>query len=332
MHSPKPSSRCRPSRQSFRPDRGVTIFHIAAFYHFAPLEDLEGLQASLRSACDENGVKGTILLASEGINGTIAGEADGVDLVLSNLVRETKFANLVVKRAVAQSDPFYRLKVRIKREIVTLGVGEVDSVAHSGTHVPAAEWNELIRDPDTVVIDTRNDYEVVIGTFEGAVNPVTRSFGDFPAWVAQHPELKDKRLAMFCTGGIRCEKATAYLKANGFEDVYQLEGGILRYLETEDEATSLWKGECYVFDRRVSVGHGLVPGNLEVCPGCNRVLADEDRERSGYRRGVCCPECMDDLTPERESRFAERQHQIELAERRGDSHLGHLSTDNNRGS
>jgi len=198
----------------------------------------------------------------------------------------------------------------------------VDSVTNSGTHVPASEWNELIRDPDTVVVDTRNDYEVTIGTFEGAINPVTRSFGDFPAWIAQHPELKDKRLAMFCTGGIRCEKATAYLKENGFKDVYQLDGGILRYLETEDEATSLWMGECYVFDRRVSVGHGLVAGNLEVCPGCNRVIGDPDRKMEGYRIGVSCHECKDDLTPEQKASFAERQYQIELAEQRGETHIG----------
>jgi len=275
------------------------MFHIAAFYHFVHLEDLDVLQTNLRKVCLEDNVKGTILLASEGINGTIAGERKGVDAVLSFLVQEPGLTNLVAKRATAESDPFYRLKVRVKREIVALGVGEVDSVAHTGTHVPASEWNELISDPDTIVIDTRNDYEVAIGTFKGAVNPMTRSFGDFPAWVEDHPELKDKRLAMFCTGGIRCEKATAYLKEEGFDEVYQLDGGILRYLETEDEATSMWNGECYVFDRRVSVGHGLVSGDLEVCPGCNQVIGDTDRQLEGYRRGVCCHGCKDDLTPER---------------------------------
>jgi len=308
------------------------MFHIAAFYLFAHLDDLDGLQTSLRNVCLENDIKGTILLASEGINGTIASEGDGVDAVLSFIVELPGLANLVAKRATAESDPFYRLKVRAKREIVALGVGEVDSVAHTGTHVPASEWNALISDPDTIVINTRNDYEVAVGTFEGAVNPMTRSFGDFPSWVENHPELRDKRLAMFCTGGIRCEKATAYLRENGFDDVFQLEGGILTYLETEDEATSLWSGECYVFDRRVSVNHGLVPGDLEVCPGCNQVVGDTDRQLEGYRRGVCCHGCKDDLTPERESRFAERQHQIELAEKRGETHIGQLFPEKTMGS
>jgi UPF0176 protein len=298
------------------------MFHIAAFYHFVHIDDVDGLRTSLINVCLENEVKGTILLASEGINGTIAAKGDGVDAVISFIVEQPGMVDLAAKRAITESDPFYRLKVRAKREIVALGVGEVDSVAKTGTHVPASEWNALISDPDTIVIDTRNNYEVAIGTFEGAVNPMTRSFGEFPSWVEDHPELRDKRLAMFCTGGIRCEKATAYLRESGFDDVYQLEGGILTYLETEDEATSLWRGECYVFDRRVSVGHGLVPGDLEVCPSCNRAIADEDRAKAGYRRGVCCHGCKDNLTPARAARFAERQRQIELAEERGEVHLG----------
>jgi len=298
------------------------MFHIAAFYHFAHFDDPEALRTNLWEVCRQHDVKGTILLASEGINGTIAGERAGVDVVLASIVRVPGLAKLVAKRATATSDPFYRLKVRLKREIVALGVGEVDSVTNTGTHVPASEWNALISDPDTIVIDTRNDYEVAIGTFDGAVDPMTSTFGDFPAWIAGHPELKDKRLAMFCTGGIRCEKATAYLKENGFKDVYQLDGGILKYLETQDEATSLWNGECYVFDRRVSVGHSLVPGNLEVCPSCNQVIADKDRQMEGYRKGICCDACKGDLTPDRESRFAERQHQIDLAEQRSETHLG----------
>ncbi|GMQ98480.1 MAG: rhodanese-related sulfurtransferase [Acidimicrobiia bacterium] len=308
------------------------MFHIAAFYHFVHIDDVNGLRTRLQKVCLQNDVKGTILLSSEGINGTIAGEGDGVNAVLSSIIEQPGLANLVAKRATAESDPFYRLKVRAKREIVALGVGDVDSVAHTGTHVPASGWNALISDPDTIVIDTRNDYEVAIGTFKGAVNPMTRSFGEFPAWVEDHPELRDKRLAMFCTGGIRCEKATAYLRESGFDEVYQLEGGILTYLETENEATSLWSGECYVFDRRVSVGHGLVPGDLEVCPGCNQVIGDTDRQLEGYRRGVCCHGCEDELTPERESRFAERQHQIELAEKRGKTHLGQPFAEKTTGS
>ena len=242
--------------------------------------------------------------------------------MLSFIRDDERLAGLEEKRAACDADPFLRLKVRLKKEIVTLGVGKVDLANNTGEHVPAVAWNELISDPDTVVIDTRNDYEYAIGSFEGAINPGTRSFREFPAWVEAHPELKGKRLAMFCTGGIRCEKATAYLRENGFDEVYQLDGGILKYLETIEEPASMWDGECYVFDRRVSVGHKLVPGNLEVCPNCNTVLDDGARSTDGYRRGVCCPSCNDTLTPRREERFAERQRQIELAEARGERHLG----------
>ena len=210
----------------------------------------------------------------------------------------------------------------MKKEIVTMGVEGIDPAQLAGTYVSAEDWNDLISDPDVMVIDTRNDYECAIGTFEGAVNPQTRSFREFPAWVDAHPELKGKRLAMFCTGGIRCEKVTAYLRENGFDEVYQLEGGILKYLETIEEPASMWDGECYVFDRRVSVGHRLEPGNLEVCPNCNTVLDDLARATEGYRRGICCPTCHDNLTPTRAARFSERQRQIELAESRGERHLG----------
>ena len=298
------------------------MFHIAAFYYFTDLADPDVVRENLREVCEDNGIKGTILVATEGINGTIAGSEDAIDTVLGHIRDDERLAGLEEKRAVSNSDPFLRLKVRLKKEIVTLGVGDVDSVRHTGQHVPAVAWNDLISDPDTIVIDTRNDYEYAIGTFEGAVNPKTRSFREFPAWVDAHPELKGKRLAMFCTGGIRCEKATAYLRENGFDEVYQLEGGILKYLETIEEPVSMWDGECYVFDRRVSVGHRLEPGNLEVCPNCNTVLDDLARATEGYRRGICCPTCHDNLTPTREARFSERQRQIELAESRGERHLG----------
>lgn len=298
------------------------MFHIAAFYHFAGIDDAEILRENLHEVCVDNDVKGTILVASEGINGTIAGAEAAIDAVLGFIRDDARLAGIQEKRAVAGDDPFLRLKVRLKKEIVTLGVGEVDSTGHTGQHVPAVAWNDLISDPDTVVIDTRNDYEHAIGTFDGAINPETRSFREFPAWVDAHPELKGKRLAMFCTGGIRCEKATAYLRQNGFDEVYQLEGGIVKYLELIEEPASLWEGECYVFDRRVSVGHGLVPGDLEVCPACNTVLDDVARSTNAYRRGVCCPSCHERLTANREARFAERQRQIELADARGERHLG----------
>lgn len=298
------------------------MFHIAAFYFFADLDDPGAVRENLHDVCVDNDVKGTILVASEGINGTIAGSEDGIDTVLGCIRDDERLAGLEEKRAVSDADPFIRLKVRLKREIVTLGVGDIDSAGHTGQRVPAVAWNDLISDPDTVLIDTRNSYESAIGTFEGAINPETRSFREFPAWIDAHPELKGKRLAMFCTGGIRCEKATAYLREHGFDEVYQLEGGILNYLETIEEPASMWSGDCYVFDRRVSVGHGLVPGNLEVCPNCNTVLDDRARSTDEYRRGVCCPSCHDNLTPQREARFSERQRQMDLAEARGDRHLG----------
>lgn len=298
------------------------MFHIAAFYRFADLPDFEGFRDRLVALGAEFDVKGTVLLAPEGVNGTIAGAKEDVEVFLELLRSDSRLAGLEAKWSTANEDPFLRLKVRLKKEIVTLRVGDVDSINNTATHVPAAEWNELISDPDTIVIDTRNDYEHAIGTFANAVNPETRRFGEFPEWIENQPDIRDKKLAMFCTGGIRCEKGTAFLREQGFEEVYQLEGGVLKYLETVDAEDSLWDGECYVFDRRVSVGHGLVPGDLEICPNCNRVLGDEDRARTSYRTGVHCSSCHDTITEDRRVRFAERQRQIELAEQRGSSHLG----------
>ena len=299
------------------------MFHIAAFYLFAELPDYESFQDRLAALGAEGDVKGTVLLAPEGVNGTIAGPRDDVEAFLDLLRSDPRLSALKEKWSTAQEDPFLRLKVRLKKEIVTLRVGEVDSINNTATHVPASEWNELISDPDTIVIDTRNDYEHAIGTFANAVNPETRRFGEFPTWIENQPGIRNKKLAMFCTGGIRCEKGTAYLREQGFEEIYQLEGGILKYLEMVDEDDSLWDGECYVFDRRVSVGHGLIPGNLEICPNCNTVLDDAARARPGYRVGVHCESCHDIITDDRRSRFAERQHQIELSAARGESHLGH---------
>ncbi|MGI9666864.1 MAG: rhodanese-related sulfurtransferase [Acidimicrobiia bacterium] len=299
------------------------MFSIAALYHFSPIQDLVGTRQTLLAACTEHGVKGTLLLASEGLNGTIASEGNGVRSVVDAICALPGFENTSVKWATADADPFLRLKVRLKREIVTLGVGEVDTPAHTGTHVPASEWNALISRPDVIVVDTRNDYEVAIGTFEGAVDPGTKSFTEFPAWIDNAADIdKDTPLAMFCTGGIRCEKATAYLTEQGFTNLFQLDGGILRYLEEVDEPESMWDGECYVFDRRVSVGHGLVPGGLEICPNCNSVIGDAAREAEGYAVGITCPVCVDTISADRYARFAERQKQVELAEARGTTHLG----------
>ncbi len=272
-------------------------------------------------------MKGSILLASEGVNGTIAGPRTEVVAILDFLRSHPRLSGLTEKWSTSDEDPFLRMKVRLKKEIVTLRVGEVDSVNNTGIHVPPDEWNELISDPDTIVIDTRNDYEYLIGTFANAVNPETRAFGEFPEWIRNQPDIKDKKLAMFCTGGIRCEKGTAYLKEQGFQEVYQLEGGILNYLREIPQNESLWDGECYVFDRRVSVGHGLVPGDLEVCPNCNTVLDASARAQPEYRLGVHCPLCHDTISDDHIARFSERQYQIELAMERGETHLGPSASD-----
>lgn len=298
------------------------MYHIAAFYLFADLPDYDTFQERLIAIGAEGGVAGSVLLAPEGVNGTIAGTKEDVTAFLDLLRADPRLAALTPKWSIAREEPFLRLKVRLKKEIVTLGVGNVDSIKNTATKLPATEWNALISDPDTIVIDTRNDYEFAIGTFENAVNPETQRFGEFPAWIESNPEIKGKKLAMFCTGGIRCEKGTAYLREQGFEEVYQLEGGILKYLETVDENESLWNGECYVFDRRVSLHHGLVPGNREVCPNCNAAIGDDERGGPGYQVGVHCPACVGDITPDRVARFGERQLQIELALSRGERHLG----------
>ncbi len=294
----------------------LVMFRIAAFYHFVHLDNHAGLREPLERVCVANDVLGTILLASEGINGTIAGSEAGVAAVLDHIRTDPRLAELDVKFSESVEAPFVRLKVRLKKEIVSLGVGAVDAVHGTGHRVSPEDWNSVISDPDIVLIDTRNDYEVAVGTFEGAINPGTRSFTQFPEWIRSSPELASKpKIAMFCTGGIRCEKASAYLKDQGFEEVYQLDGGILRYLETVSEDDSMWDGECYVFDRRVSVGHGLVPGDNEICINCNRVLDADDRSAHGYVEGVSCSACADSITEDRRARFTERQHQIELAHR-----------------
>ena len=302
------------------------MFTIAALYLFAPIDDVDSVRERLHATCRAHDVEGTLLVATEGINGTIAGSSpDSVHAVIDEIRSLEGFASLEPKWSEASERPFLRLKVKVKDEIVTLGAGPVDVPGRTATHVPPGEWNELISRSDVVLVDTRNDYEVAIGSFRGAVDPHTASFTEFPAWIADREDLdRDTPIAMFCTGGIRCEKATAYLAEQGFTNLFQLEGGILRYLETIPAAESQWDGECYVFDRRVSVGHGLTPGNLEVCPNCNQVVGDDARSLEGYVVGVTCPACHSDITPDRYARFAERQKQIELAAERGTSHLGRL--------
>ncbi|WP_103332250.1 rhodanese-related sulfurtransferase [Pseudotabrizicola formosa] len=296
---------------------------IAALYHFTRFPDPAALRAPLAGLCAAQGVKGSLLLAQEGINGTIAGARHGIDAVLSHIRALPGCADLEWKESTAEGMPFGRMKVRLKREIVTMGVPDVDPKARVGHYVTAAEWNDLIRQPDVAVIDTRNDYEVAIGTFAGAVDPATRSFREFPQWWAENRDrFHNKRIAMFCTGGIRCEKSTNYLISQGVEDVFHLKGGILKYLEEVPQEDSLWQGECYVFDGRVSVGHGLIPGRNESCGACRRPVMPEGRDDPAYEKGVCCAACVTEYTLEDRARFRERQRQMELAAARGETHLG----------
>lgn len=298
------------------------MYTIAALYHFTRFDDPAALQGPLRAVCEKNAVRGSLLLAAEGINGTIAGPRAGLDAVLAHIRGLPGCGDLEWKESTAEHPPFGRLKVRLKKEIVTLGVPGVDPKAAVGHYVRAADWNDLISSPDVAVIDTRNDYEVAIGTFRGAVDPETDTFRDFPTWwEANRDRFHNKRIAMFCTGGIRCEKSTNYLMSQGVEDVYHLKGGILQYLEDVPEEESLWQGECFVFDERVSVGHGLREGPHRLCRACRRPLLPEDLERPEYEAGVQCHHCANEHSDADRDRFRERQKQIALAKARGESHL-----------
>ncbi len=296
---------------------------VAALYKFASLPDFEDIQQPLLACCKENGVMGTILLAEEGINGTIAGSPEGIKSVLNFLRSDERFADLEHKESLADEPPFYRMKVRLKREIVTMGMLEVDPNETVGTYVDPEKWNALISDPDVVLVDARNDYEVAIGTFKGAIDPQTKSFRELPDWLReQFADRERTKVAMFCTGGIRCEKSTAFLKSEGFDNVFHLKGGILKYLETVPKSESLWEGECFVFDQRVSVKHGLEQGSYDQCFACRMPITDEEKESATYVKGVSCPHCYDGHSEERKQRFAERQSQIELAKLRGEKHIG----------
>lgn len=298
---------------------------VAALYQFTRFDDPQALQGPLLAACDGAGIKGTLLLAREGINGTIAGSAQGLEAVLGHIRALPGCADLDVKFSAAPDMPFHRMKVRVKREIVTMGEPDIDPTLSVGTYVDPHEWNALIADPDTLVIDTRNDYEVAVGTFRGAVDPQTPTFRDFPAWFREHREQLlegKKKVAMFCTGGIRCEKSTAFLRAEGIDEVYHLKGGILKYLEQVPESESLWQGECFVFDERVTVRHGLAQGTFQLCRACRRPLDAEALAHPDYTDGVSCPACIDERTPEQRAGYAERQRQEALARARGELHVG----------
>ena len=307
----------------------------AALYKFVDLPDFAELRVPLLAVCEANQVRGTLLLAPEGINGTIAGPPEGVRTVLAHLQADARFASLQPKESWSAEPPFLRMKVRLKREIVTLGVPDVSPTRMAGQYVKPQDWNALISDPDVLVVDTRNDYEVGIGTFTGAVDPRIKTFADLPAWVARqereggllNPESGDAdprrpKVAMFCTGGIRCEKSTALLRMHGFDEVYHLEGGILKYLETVAPENSLWTGECFVFDERVSVGHGLTPGPYELCRSCRYPVGEAERASPHYVKGVSCPHCFDDTSDAQKQGFAERQRQVSLALERGVAHVG----------
>jgi UPF0176 protein len=297
----------------------------AALYQFVDLPDYAALREPLLACCEAHQVKGTVLLAREGVNGTIAGPAVGVYAVLAHLRADPRLAGLPHKESWSDKPPFLRMKVRLKKEIVTLRVPELDPNKTVGHYVKAQDWNALLAEPGVVLIDTRNDYEVAIGTFKGAVDPDIKTFTELPAWLDAHPELlgaAGTKIAMFCTGGIRCEKSTALLKMRGFDEVYHLEGGILKYLETVPADQSQWQGECFVFDERVSVGQGLQPGPYELCRSCRWPLGPQDTTSPHYVRGVSCAQCHDQRTPEEKAGLAERQRQVDLARARGEVHVG----------
>lgn len=303
----------------------TSLFTVAALYQFTPFEDPAALRDPLLALCREVGTMGTLLLAREGINGTISGSENAIAQVLGHIRTLPGCAGLEVKFSHAETMPFNRMKVRLKREIVTMGEPDIDPRLSVGHYVDVHDWNTLISDPDTVVIDTRNDYEVAIGTFQGAVDPETTSFREFPTWFREHREellTGRKKVAMFCTGGIRCEKSTSFLRQEGIEEVYHLKGGILKYLEEIPQEESLWDGECFVFDERVSVGHGLEVGDLTLCRACRRALSEDDRASPDYALGVSCPHCVDERNDEQRARYAERQRQAELARARGETHVG----------
>lgn len=301
----------------------MTHLLTAALYKFVALPDFAELRAPLLSVCEAHQVYGTILLAAEGINGTIAGIPDHVHAVLAHLRADPRLADLEHKESYAEKPPFHRMKVRLKREIVTMGVSDIDPTTMAGEYIEPQDWNALITDPAVIVVDARNDYEVAIGTFKGALNPETKSFSELPDWLRQEASLRTKpKVAMFCTGGIRCEKSTAFLRSQGFDQVYHLQGGILKYLETVPESESLWEGECFVFDERVTVVHGLTPGRYELCRACRQPVSPEDKTSEFYQLGVSCPHCYGQRTEAQKARLAERQRQVELAKQRNQLHVG----------
>lgn len=296
---------------------------VCAMYKFVTLENYQELRQPLLTTMETHDVRGTLLLAQEGINGTVAGSRKGIDALMAWLAKDERLANIVCKESFDESMPFYRTKVKLKKEIVTMGIEGIDPKQVVGTYVKPQDWNALISDPDVVLVDTRNDYEVQIGTFKGAVNPDTETFREFPQYVKENMDpTKQKKVAMFCTGGIRCEKSTAYMKEQGFDEVYHLEGGILKYLEDVPKEDTMWEGECFVFDNRVAVNHDLEKGQYDQCHACRYPITEEEKQSEHYVQGVSCPHCFNKYTTVQRERFQQRELQMQLAKARGGSHLG----------
>lgn len=301
----------------------MSQFVVTALYKFVRLENFEQLRQPLLNVMEANEVRGTLLLANEGINGTISGFRAGIDAVLAWLKSDQRLADLSFKESFTDTAPFKRSKVKLKKEIVTMGVEGIDPLKVVGSYVKPSQWNELISDPEVVLVDTRNDYEIEIGTFKNAIDPNTTTFREFPQYVKENLDpSKHKKVAMYCTGGIRCEKSTAYLKEQGFDEVYHLEGGILKYLEEVPQEDSLWEGECFVFDDRVAVNHQLEKGQYDQCHGCRMPITEDDKLKPQYSKGISCHHCFDKLTNEQKERFAEREKQVALAKQRGEEHIG----------
>lgn len=296
---------------------------ICALYKFVSLPDFKDLRAPLLAKMESLGVKGTLLLAHEGINGTVSAPQQGIDALLQWLNSDSRLNPISYKLSYDDAHPFYRTKVKLKKEIVTMGQPNIDPTQVVGTYVKPEDWNQLISDPDVVVVDTRNDYEIELGTFKNAINPNTETFREFPEYVEKHLDpKKHKKVAMFCTGGIRCEKSTAYMKEQGFEEVYHLEGGILQYLEDIPKEQSLWNGDCYVFDNRVAVSHGVEVADYDQCYACRLPITQQDKQSEQYEKGVSCPRCFGKHSEEQLARFRERERQVNLSKQRNEDHLG----------
>lgn len=301
------------------------LFKVAAFYSFIDLSDLLQLKSEFTEFLKKQDIRGTMLIASEGINGTLAGKESSINEFKNFLKSKNLYEAKNFKTSHCEYDPFPRLKIKLKDEIVTIGNKLVDPKKIVGEYIPPEDWNQLIADAEVMVLDTRNTYEHSIGSFKNAIQPETTNFREFPAWLDQVEASgldKNKKVAMFCTGGIRCEKASSFMRSKGFENIYQLQGGILNYLEKINEEDSLWKGECFVFDDRVAINHKLKVGSYDMCHGCRMPITESDKNSEHYERGISCPNCFNKKTPDQKKRYAERQKQVDLAKLRNEKHIG----------